>query len=333
MAELDFKTFGFRPDNRKLLRRIHEAVTELRSFGDLDFRSAWLYYGSISSAARVFGISAHTYRRLLKPQGVIPINVILKERFEQIRKVEVQLRSRDTPKSFRKSAALERIPETEWDMIADGARMMLELPDTERAALFPLKRPLPVSKDHYIGKIESWRLKQAKHPTSAAKELLEAYLVAWYFRRYGGRFLQSRIVQRSLRKTLEIKDEIKATARSVGACSVALDILHEYEDYQRQWLATRKHIETQRKLISSNRRKRLLVELGKRDGLRCAACESAEDLRIDHIKAVSQGGLSDLENLQLLCHSCNIKKGIREEDFRLRKDVDGLPDQLGDYLQ
>lgn len=41
----------------------------------------------------------------------------------------------------------------------------------------------------------------------------------------------------------------------------------------------------------------------------CELCGSAENLVIDHITALSQGGTNDLDNLRTLCQSCNTKQG------------------------
>lgn len=52
-----------------------------------------------------------------------------------------------------------------------------------------------------------------------------------------------------------------------------------------------------------------------RDGYRCCHCGRAEgtagDLEIDHIIPISKGGKSTFENLQTLCHRCNVEKGNR----------------------
>jgi predicted restriction endonuclease len=42
---------------------------------------------------------------------------------------------------------------------------------------------------------------------------------------------------------------------------------------------------------------------------KCVKCGSTECLEIDHIHPVSKRGLSEFSNLQVLCKSCNIKKG------------------------
>jgi 5-methylcytosine-specific restriction endonuclease McrA len=50
----------------------------------------------------------------------------------------------------------------------------------------------------------------------------------------------------------------------------------------------------------------LLVE---RHGEQCANCGAATQLVVDHILSIAKGGLSEIENLQLLCSGCNTLKG------------------------
>ena len=46
-----------------------------------------------------------------------------------------------------------------------------------------------------------------------------------------------------------------------------------------------------------------------RDGYRCRKCgRKTDDLEIDHIFPVSKGGKSTYDNLQTLCHRCNVQK-------------------------
>lgn len=49
----------------------------------------------------------------------------------------------------------------------------------------------------------------------------------------------------------------------------------------------------------------------KRDGYRCRNCSSEENLSIDHIIPWSFGGRTEYDNLQILCRSCNSRKGNR----------------------
>lgn len=66
----------------------------------------------------------------------------------------------------------------------------------------------------------------------------------------------------------------------------------------------------------------LFYQVGRRDGFRCACCGSfGGDLAVDHIRPVSRGGGSELENLQLLCTPCNSSKGTKEIDYRQQQPL------------
>lgn len=58
---------------------------------------------------------------------------------------------------------------------------------------------------------------------------------------------------------------------------------------------------------------RLRYEVMRRDGFRCVLCgRTAEDgvkLHVDHIRPISQGGLTEYDNLRTLCEECNLGKG------------------------
>ena len=50
----------------------------------------------------------------------------------------------------------------------------------------------------------------------------------------------------------------------------------------------------------------------KRDGYRCRICGRTHNsalLEVDHIYPIAKGGKSTYDNLQTLCHDCNVKKG------------------------
>jgi hypothetical protein len=48
-----------------------------------------------------------------------------------------------------------------------------------------------------------------------------------------------------------------------------------------------------------------------RDGNRCRHCGSSHNLNLDHIHPVALGGTSSVENLRLLCFSCNQRQAIK----------------------
>ena len=59
---------------------------------------------------------------------------------------------------------------------------------------------------------------------------------------------------------------------------------------------------------------RMRFAIYKRDGYHCRNCgRYTNDLEIDHIVPISKGGKSTFDNLQTLCHSCNVKKGSNIE--------------------
>lgn len=48
-----------------------------------------------------------------------------------------------------------------------------------------------------------------------------------------------------------------------------------------------------------------------RDNYQCQQCGSNSYLELDHIIPRSRGGATSYENLQVLCHGCNMQKGNR----------------------
>lgn len=71
------------------------------------------------------------------------------------------------------------------------------------------------------------------------------------------------------------------------------------------------HNRTKRKAI--RRYSETLGKLLHKYKFKCVYCGGKDDLTIDHIVPVSKGGSDDFNNLQILCRSCNSKKGNNEQ--------------------
>jgi 5-methylcytosine-specific restriction endonuclease McrA len=51
------------------------------------------------------------------------------------------------------------------------------------------------------------------------------------------------------------------------------------------------------------------IEVAVRDGGRCRQCGSNKELHFDHVIPWSKGGRNTVDNIQLLCRTCNRRKG------------------------
>jgi 5-methylcytosine-specific restriction endonuclease McrA len=79
--------------------------------------------------------------------------------------------------------------------------------------------------------------------------------------------------------------------------------------------------------VTRTQRQRIL----ERDGYACCSCGSEDNLCIDHIIPASRGGGSEDDNLQVLCLSCNTKKGNKlagEDKNKTRPPQEQLPPNL-----
>lgn len=59
---------------------------------------------------------------------------------------------------------------------------------------------------------------------------------------------------------------------------------------------------------------RMRFSIYERDGHRCCKCGISDryaDLEVDHIVPIAKGGKSTYDNLQTLCHKCNVEKGAK----------------------
>lgn len=110
--------------------------------------------------------------------------------------------------------------------------------------------------------------------------------------------------------------ETRDTLRHGSDDPMVAEVLAEIEEGITR-AQSRLAIPEKRQLIQSNY-DALFVQIGRRDGFRCAACETVDDIEIDHIKPLIMGGTNELENLQFLCGRCNRMKGDEHIDCRSR---------------
>lgn len=87
--------------------------------------------------------------------------------------------------------------------------------------------------------------------------------------------------------------------------------LEEIHENKRQREESRMRVKQLRRELQKNY-DRTFMAVGRRDGFHCQRCHTTFDLTIEHIIAAINGGTNALDNLQLLCKSCNSKKGDRE---------------------
>lgn len=70
-----------------------------------------------------------------------------------------------------------------------------------------------------------------------------------------------------------------------------------------------RELKSRRRGWAASALRRRVVALIERGICRCATCGATEDLVCDHIVPLTWGGTNDPENLQILCWSCNVRKG------------------------
>lgn len=73
--------------------------------------------------------------------------------------------------------------------------------------------------------------------------------------------------------------------------------------------------QAERRILQKNH-KAWYGQLAAENGVCCANCGESSDLVLDHVIPIAKGGLSRLDNLQLLCSVCNRIKGKLVIDCR-----------------
>lgn len=143
-----------------------------------------------------------------------------------------------------------------------------------------------------------------------------------------GHFVRALIPEARLTKALVTANQVDCLIAADVPQSLLLEALNELNEFREQApeidqaitriekrlkvLKTRKAkqaLSQQRRTQFQKAKARLMLALIARDGYECATCGAQKDITIDHVIPLSRGGTDDLENLVLLCRTCNSKKG------------------------
>ena len=100
-------------------------------------------------------------------------------------------------------------------------------------------------------------------------------------------------------------ETIKAKAR--------LDYAKQPEVYKARWHNRRARLQGNGGDFTPRQWAHLVLAYG---GI-CLCCAQRKPLTADHVIPLSKGGLIDINNIQPLCLSCNVRKGTKTTDYRL----------------
>lgn len=112
--------------------------------------------------------------------------------------------------------------------------------------------------------------------------------------------------RKAIRSAFLLRQEVKEKE------NLRQSILEKQRKRELEKVVTQELINEGELFPESNKRppipKAVVDALWSRDKGQCVYCASSENIHIDHIIPFSKGGSSSIENLQLLCQSCNLIK-------------------------
>lgn len=98
--------------------------------------------------------------------------------------------------------------------------------------------------------------------------------------------------------------QVKWATKTLELLEKAIDIKMRINNWE-----NKSTLMKERRKQFGDKRPMIYLALIERDGHQCKTCSSIQNITIDHITPLSKGGSDELENLQLLCRSCNSRKG------------------------
>ena len=108
-------------------------------------------------------------------------------------------------------------------------------------------------------------------------------------------------------KLTNINGDFKKSKRDVFQAEDILDIIERLKNKRNDFYLDEEIWNSICRVERGKVTNKMRFAIYQRDGYRCRIC--GNDLEIDHIYPIAKGGKTTMDNLQTLCHRCNVRKG------------------------
>ena len=106
---------------------------------------------------------------------------------------------------------------------------------------------------------------------------------------------------------MDDKSSKKGIDKKIAFIKKAAKFINKVDRKFQKWIRFKNEYRpANKRYISKPTRKAVLI----RDNYSCVKCGNQKDLHMDHIIPESRNGSNELENLQVLCKDCNLRKGV-----------------------
>ena len=106
---------------------------------------------------------------------------------------------------------------------------------------------------------------------------------------------------------MDDKSSKKGIDKKIAFIKKAAKFINKVDRKFQKWIRFKNEYRpANKRYIPKPTRKAVLI----RDNYRCVKCGNQKDLHMDHIIPDSKNGSNELENLQVLCRDCNLRKGV-----------------------